>query len=785
LTEERDKAAAVLVALLLSFVAFSTTIAFASTPSSGTITTTDTTAQWTGSAPVPNPTIGLSSSFDPATCQTEGYCDLFTLYLNIPSNFGLTYPNYFLNITITWANPSYDYDMYVYYNGTQAGSGTLGSGTSYENVLINGAHHGYYQVYTTNWAVAPGTSYSGTAVLGLAPPPYSFPTRTGTYVDDTAGKSAGAPYTFTPDLGLVGALNGGCELSSAGLPICSQDVEPSIKIDQFGTIYASAIQGTPGGTDFWRSTDGGSTFQYLGQPDGAQSSTIGGQTIGGLGGGDDDLALGSPFVLLNASSNQVLNSTGRVYLSSLFWDGLGVNPFPESVTVANSITQGNHWLTSQTDVPLDDRQWTAAQGVSNYWITFNDIGAEVAGATNLVMLQSTDGGLTFTNGAFMGKALGTNISIFQGPVATGPDGSFYNAYIGPSPNQIQLVKCSAPCNLPVLPLSPASLSSFTQTRAFKGPSNMSTASVFPQVAVDRAGNIYVAWSDGRDVFLIGSSDGGHTWTLPVKVNSGPETVTAVEPWIQAGDNGRVGVMWYGTNVVASSPDNFSAFAHAGWKIYYAVTPDALASSPTFYQTVASGGSDLPNGVVHVGAICNQGTACPSGTRNLAEYSSFTLDANGMANIVFAHDVNTTDGLAQTDFTRQTAGPSLFGPSLGRASGAGSMNGASGKPDHFDLRIDSTGSGLTGSLKFLDQGSSILITSTSITSFLIAGNSATITGTSTLSTGKTTTAVTFNVQVTGNQAKPSGDYFSISLSNGYSASGYLLGGRISVLSSSQT
>ncbi|MDE1854044.1 MAG: hypothetical protein KGI38_09935 [Thaumarchaeota archaeon] len=781
----RAKVNALLVAALLSFVVFTSAGAYASNPSSGTLTPTNTVVQWGGTANVPNPTIGLSSPFDPTTCQASGYCDLFTLDLNIPSNFALTYPNYFLNITITWANTSYDYDIYVYYNGTQIGSGTLGSGTSYENVLISHAHHGYYQVYATNWAVPPNTPYSGVAVLGLTPPPYSFPTRSGTYVDDTAGKSAGKPYTFTPDLPLVGALNGGCEISAAGLQLCSQDLEPGIKIDQFGTIYAAAIQGTPGGTDFWRSTDGGTTFQYLGQPDGAQTSTISSQTIGGLGGGDEDLALGSPFVLLNASNRQVLNSTGRIYLSSLFWDGLGVNPFPESITVANSITQGTHWLTSQTTVPLDDRQWSAAEGTSNYWITYNDLGAEVAGATNLVMLQSTNGGLTFTNGAFMGKALGTNISIFQGPVATGPDGSLYNAYIGPSPNQIQLVKCQTPCNLPLLPLSPASLSSFTQTRAFKGPSNMSTASVFPQVAVDRAGNTYVAWSDGTDVFLIGSSDGGHTWTLPVKVNNGPETVTAVEPWLQAGDNGRVGVMWYGTNVKANSPDNFSAFASAGWKIFYAVTPDAMASSPTFYQTVASGGPDLPDGVVHIGAICNQGTACPSGTRNLAEYSSFTVDANGMANMVFVHDVNTTDGRTQTDFTRQTAGPSLFGPSLGRATGAGFIAGASGKSDHFNFRIDSTSAGLQGSLKYLDQGSSVLVTSDSIGSFTITGSQATFTGTATLDDGTSTTLVTFTVQVFGNQATASGDAFSISLSNGYSASGQLGGGNIVVLSSGQT
>src|SRR2546421_2791501 len=49
-----------------------------------------------------------------------------------------------------------------------------------------------------------------------------------------------------------------------------QDAEPEIKIDIFSNIYVTAINGVPGGTDLWKSTDNGATFIYLGQPDGAQ-----------------------------------------------------------------------------------------------------------------------------------------------------------------------------------------------------------------------------------------------------------------------------------------------------------------------------------------------------------------------------------------------------------------------------------------------------------------------------------------------------------------------------------
>ena len=770
--EGRAKAAAVLAVLLLSFVVFSTSVIFASTPSSGTITPTNPTTLWTGSTTTSNPTVGLATSFDPSTCQTLGYCDLFVLNLNIPSNLGSSYPDYFLNTSISWANPNYDYDLYVYYNGTLVGSGTLGTGTSYENVFIHNPRPGSYDIYADSWLVPPETLYNANATLGLTLPPYSFPTRSATYFSDAA-KSTGAPYVITPDLRLVGAQSGGCGPDNTGTGLCNQDVEPSIKVDQFGTIYASAINGVPAGTDFWRSTDGGNSFQYLGEPDGAQSSTASTVTMGGLGGGDDDLALGSPYVLLNQSSNVVLNSTGNVYESSLWLGG---------VTVSSSIDQGNNWVVSQTPVPAADRQWTAASGPLNYYVSYNELVSEVAGVTNLVALQSVDGGITFANGAYIGKAVGGNLSTFQGPIELGPDGTLYAIFVPPATNQLMLAKCPGPCNLPPLPLSTTS-SPFHVSRIFNGPTNMTTDNVFPQLAVDSAGNLYVAWSDGRNVYMIASSDGGATWTLPVKVNYGQETATALEPWIQAGDSGRVGLMWYGTNVTSDSPDNFTAYANAQWKVFYSFTPDALSSGPTFYQVVASGGSDLPNGVVHVGAICTEGTACPSGTRNLAEYSSFTVGPDGNIYMVFSEDKNTTSqgGAAQTDFVKETFGPSFFTPSPGSARGVGAIQGTAGKLDHFNFKIASTGTGVTGSLKYLDQGNSVMVTSTAISTFTISGDHAAFTGAATYTNGRVSEAVTFTVSVTGNQASGSEDVFSISLSNGYSASGFLLNGKITVTS----
>lgn len=747
-------------------------------PSSGTITQgTNSSVSWTGGPPVPNPTVGLTTNFDPSNCQTLGYCDLFTLTLNLNSNIGTSFPQYYANLTITWADPSQDYDLYVYRNGALVGSGTLGAGTAYETVIVKNALAGTYQIYGDNWAVAPGNSYAGVATLSLTTPPFSFPTRSAIYHDDTAGKFAGTPFKFTPDQLLIGAQGNQCNKvtvpSTVQVHVCPQDLEPSIKIDQFGTIYASAIHGTPGGTDFWRSTDKGTSFTYLGEPDGPQNSLVSGKTIGGLGGGDDDLAVGTPFPIVGP--NGLVSSPGRVYLSSLWWDGFTL--FPEGITVSNSIDQGNNWLVSQTMQPFDDRQWSVATGASNYYLTFNWIAPEIAGTTNLVMLQSTDGGLTFARGGFIGKSLGNDISVFQGPVTTSPDGSLYNVYIGPNVNQIQLVKCPAPCNLPVLGTgglpSVGSTNNFQVTQAFKGPNNMTVANVFPQVAVDHAGNIYVAFSTGRNVYMIGSSNGGNTWTLPVKVNNGTETATALEPWMQAGDNGHVALMWYGTDTIGSGTAD-PVYGSAKWKLFYAVTPNAMANTPTFNQVVASGGPDLPDGIVHVGFICTQGTACPSGSRNLAEYSSFTFDSQGFANIVYAQDKNTPTGRGQTEYTKEIAGPSSTVPPPCRESdGEGDFQGNNGN-GHVSFDRDGCIDGDHDSIDETNRGDGRDFHSTEIqrVEYDDTAHTMTISGIGTsngLSVAFTLVALETGLGVPG--------WVSFAFSDGFTNAGYLTSGSI--------
>jgi hypothetical protein len=74
----------------------------------------------------------------------------------------------------------------------------------------------------------------------------------------------------------------------------------------------------------------------------------------------------------------------------------------------------------------------------------------------------------------------------------------------------------------------------------------------PDAAVDRrSGAIYVVWSDSRfsggardDVALSKSTDGGLTWSDPVKVNRSPEGVAAFTPSVEVAAGGTVYVTYY-------------------------------------------------------------------------------------------------------------------------------------------------------------------------------------------------------------------------------------------------
>lgn len=731
---------------------------WAAEPPSGTLTDTATERTWAGAALTSTP------AFDPANCRLVQSCDLFTLTIAIPDAYRSAHPNFVVFVRIDWDSPTNDYDLYVRKDGQPVADSAQGF-TTFEEVRLDHPANGIYQVFAHSFATVPNTRYTGRATLQAEPPVVLL--RQGIYQRDPDGKFGPQMFQFTSDLRLIGASD---------LRERSQGVEPAIAVNPFGTIFVSAIQGALAGTDFWRSRDGGQSFQYLGQPDGVQSEELSRQRLG-FGGGDNDLSLGAPFL---SSDPETGGGTGLVYLSSL-WLG--------SVTMAVSSDEGDSFLTSQSDVPLVDREWNASVGTSRLYLTSRQLGVLITGTTSLTVVQSDDGGLTYPRGGFITtltraprERLQGNIVAYPAPGDDPPNSTLYNIFSGPSRRELYLAKCPAPCQLPLLVqgLPDPSQRPFAVRQIFMAPPGSSVDNVFPVIAADNGGGVHVAFSDKRRIFLMSSPDGGDTWTNPVQVNnpSDPETATALMPWIVAGDFGRVGVIWYGSDRVGNA-DSEAEFRGAEWKMFYAVTTNAFDDSPRFGYVVASGtitGSDQQRrGVVHVGSICTQGLACdtstPCGNRNLAEYSSVTGDPNGFANIAFSGDVSTSNGLARTHYTRQVAGDTLL--DLTSITGAGSISDGPGEKNvGFKIYGD-----LGGQFSYLDKAARLYLKGKRFASVKQEGDRVSFSGTGLLQDGS---EVSFTVAVTNtNAATPDAGNFSIVLDTGYSASGVLKGSGVTI------
>jgi Dockerin type I domain len=450
---------------------------------------------------------------------------------------------------------------------------------------------------------------------------------------------ASAAFTFTtpqvlvrpPILPIPGGL----------VSLKDQDVEPEIKIDIYGNIYITAIHGVPGGVDLWKSTDKGASFVYLGEPDGAQDRcNVQGTSACtvGAGGGDDSLDV---------------SSGGYLYLASLYLGGTTVSVSKDGGTGGAANTD-QAWTVNPASagIPVNDRQWIAAYGPQTLYMTFDQ--APAPGP--LWFVKSTDAGKTFSPPTMLTGV--SSLSRENNLVVDQYNGNIYTTFTPAGlPNQLKLLK------------STDGGANWTTSTIITWPAGTSVENSFPILAVDRGGNLHLAYAKSTNtgpspartnchVYLMSSTDQGATWLAPVQVDSGVENTSAIMPWIVAGSPGVVDVTWYGSTM--ASPDNVPANQSQWWNVFFAQTTNALGTTPIFtQQQVATG--------VHDDAICSRGGNCAGSTRDLAEYYTMTIDGDGNAHIAFVDGVNncigppTSNCYAKTWYTKQTAGTTAFAP----------------------------------------------------------------------------------------------------------------------------
>jgi hypothetical protein len=429
-------------------------------------------------------------------------------------------------------------------------------------------------------------------------------------------------------------------------PCTNGAAEPAIRADAAGNFYGSSENGLGGGTQAWKSTDGGQHYTTLESPNAVSQTS---QPTVAPGGGDTDLAV-APAKNANGLYN--------VYVASLNL---------ANVDVSTSMDGGNSWTLNPTSasIPGDDREWIAADGASKVCLSYHDVAT-----FNIDVDCSFDAGKTFTQ---LGDAIDTahayNINCNAiGNQAIDPTTHYiYQTFSGI--DQADAANCQTTgvgYHVVYMAVSTDGGKTFTDYKVYDNPNtSVSYGHQFVNVSVDAAGNVYSVYSDNHNVFYSFSTDHGQTWSAPVQVNKGP-AATAIMPWTVAGSVGKIDVVYYSTSYYdgTNAPDSYPN--SAAWYVYFAQNLSANKAGSGFTQVAASP-------INHYGGVCEGGISC-SGNRDL--YDDFGVAASpvtGMASIIYSDDQydpaqptkcsqsqSNTGACDHTNIATQTSGKGIFG-----------------------------------------------------------------------------------------------------------------------------
>jgi hypothetical protein len=395
----------------------------------------------------------------------------------------------------------------------------------------------------------------------------------------------------------------------------------------------------------FKSMDGGRTFVPLGTP-------IVRDSVPGPGGGD---------------THQYFDALGRFYFCDLSAACVttavsddGGNTFPK-------VNPGSCIGPNDPGGPQDDRQWIGAFGDGRGYTTVRNLLVSVN--NNFHLNTTRDAGMTWAGSQQIGTVGQSGPMVVDRSKRNFGGTNYIVAYqIYYSGATLKAFRIRDPDTGAAVLVDDLTI----------GTPGGSIANVFPTIAIDTAGNLYVTWSDSTAIYMMTSTDQGSTWSNVKRVSptSGSEgTGTIIMPWVIAGDPGRADIVWYRGSIAGNSTSTDNR-----WDIYMAQTLNAFATTPSFTYTKVNETN------IHFGQICLGGTFCdvtvPPGTndRSFLEFPSITIDDRGAAMITWNDNTNqaavtaanpTVTGLPYVMFSKQLCGPSLF-TSVGDVGQAGTV-----------------------------------------------------------------------------------------------------------------
>ena len=352
----------------------------------------------------------------------------------------------------------------------------------------------------------------------------------------------------------------------------AQAIEPTIGINKKGHVFytaASWIQDV----DVWKSTDDGESWKLV-------SPTIAGQKT-------HRLTL-DPYIYLDESTNRLFNIDLTVACSYLSFSDDG----------------GDSWVTNPLACgrPINDHQtlFSGPPAIATLptfpevvYYCWNDSG------TGTSCSKSIDGGITWTvTGTRPFEGISTNnqdldrCGGFNGHGVVGEDGTVY------LPKEY--------CGQPWLGISHNEGATWERVQVATNTTEYLGSDT--SVAVDEKGNLYYAYeTQGQDIYMVTSTDGGKTWSKPLMVGA-PGVNEVNLPTLDVGAPGKVALAYMGTT---NSPYDRCGedctgddYRKTDWNGYITMTANALSKNPLFY----SGTVNDPDDPIYRG-VCNFDNRC--------------------------------------------------------------------------------------------------------------------------------------------------------------------------------
>ncbi len=336
----------------------------------------------------------------------------------------------------------------------------------------------------------------------------------------------------------------GPDISIVSLPQDRQQVEPTIAVDpRNNSILVAGAQdyrlksfGGHRWHGYYRSTDGGSSWTQ--------------SLLPGFPSDNSSQGLVSPLKRFNATSDPVLafDRNGNVYYTGIAFNITGTSASSLTAFVARYVNDGANYTgtTLVGGVTVADKPWIAVDNTGgpsdgNVYLAFD---ATIGNIFATVITRSVDGGATFSTPFFVpadgsGELPGLTVSPGGDVLVSTPT---FDPATGQDLHRIQVSKLTnGGTTLAQTIIAADPVTSLPSPL----PGNRFRTSTIPQIAADSRG-FYLVWDDfssgDADVLVSRSTDGGSTWTSPLRVNdvsTGQQFLPTV-----AASGGIVSIAWY-------------------------------------------------------------------------------------------------------------------------------------------------------------------------------------------------------------------------------------------------